>query len=136
MYFYDVGYWSGDEGRSVQLQHAEKFTKGQLEQQVFTATERALRYAIAHPDKHCIGRYGVSFEILFDEVVKELVKMGFKRLKFATQFDVFGLASVVGGDDWDKRDREDKVLTRLRNAMPEDLKQQALEISRSRKQTS
>lgn len=140
MFLYNVGYGTMEESELVQLWHKERFSSEELETLVHQATTKALEYAIecaeediAHwdeedyrsKDRFYFHKQGISFQELFPRIIVELEKLGFTRATFEEEFSAFGWASVCG-EDW--KGYTNETTTRLRNALPESLKNKAVEI--------
>ncbi len=104
MYIYNIGYHTYEESESVQLYHEKKYTKEEFESITTEAVGRVLK---------AVSKDKVTFQSILFDVVEELTKnFGFTRVKFTSEFNVFGWADILDGKDWeDDRDEQLKTLT-------------------------
>jgi hypothetical protein len=109
-YIYNLGYHSYEESENYQLYHHKKFSKNDFEELVAKATADVIKNHLPKNDEH------ISFQDIIFSVRSVLIrKLGFKEVKFAATFNVFGWPDILDKKDWSS-DR-DEQLNRLTEAL-------------------
>jgi len=107
---YNIGYGTHEESESTQMLHKRKFSKSELRDIVAKATiEAAKEYFESEfgSDEH------LSFQQIYDSVIKQMKKMGFKEAKFEAEFSIFGWPNLLDEKDWEgQRDENLDFLTK------------------------
>ena len=130
-YIYDIGYDSYEGSEYIQMYFDKKLTGEELEKYVQEATITALTKALNDgygKDAFIfwgLERRGITFQDLFDYIIKELENKGFERVNFDSSFSCFGWTSIVQEEDWDYA--ENSSIDRLVKVIPNELKIRALE---------
>lgn len=115
MHLYNIGYSTYEESDCIQLYHKKKFSKKEFEKIAAEATINVLKEYKTEKDEQ------ITFQEIFHSVIEELIKnFGFKEVKFASQFNVFGWADILNEKDWE-HDRG-KQLNFLTKAIKQKLK--------------
>lgn len=133
MPLYNIGYGTEEESKFTQFSFDRQLSKDELACFVHRASINALRYAVNHRDKFFWGirGRGPSFQELYPTVIEELKLFGFTPIEYAEEWSCFGWGSVCA-NDWESHTGLEEKL--LRESIPEELRQQVLEISRQQKE--
>lgn len=119
MFIYNLGYHTYEESEYIQLYHNKKFNKKEFEKIVIKATITILKkYEIKSTEI-------VTFQDILYDVVEELIKnFGFKKVKFSSEFNVFGWANILNEKDWEYN--RDEQLNKLTKAVKKELLKKTL----------
>lgn len=116
VYRYKIGYSSYEESHYIELEHAQKFTENDITKMVTEAVLNILKnnkeeYIHSFQDVFARSCKGITVE---SYLIKE---KGFKPLKFTTEWDIFGWASLFHKDDWKNEIASDKNLEKIIDAV-------------------
>lgn len=104
MYTYNIGYHTYEENDYIQLYHKKKFSKKEFAELIADVVSKIVGST----------KERTTFQDILYSIAEELTKnYGFKRIKFAADFSVFGWADILDENDWKyDRDEQLKKLTR------------------------
>jgi hypothetical protein len=112
MYIYNLGYYSHEESEYIQLYHSDKFTQEQFEEIIMKSVADIIGES---KDKD------YTFEDIFTDVMEYLIKnVGFKKVKFDADFNIFGWPPILDKNDWkgERGELLDKLADFVKNKTP------------------
>lgn len=121
MHYYELGYWSLENNPSIILSNNKLYTKKQFHDLVSD-----LYIKVYNRDKEDFSiddETGKPYEFNFDasnftdEVIEELVKIGFNKLKVEQGFIPFGWGSIIDKEDWTDQIPEDDPIKLIRDKL-------------------
>lgn len=120
MFLYKFGYGSYEESRFSEILHEKEFSNTEFETIVEDAIIRVLnKIALGEIDPRIYSE--PSYEDIHDDVLQELLNIGFKKVEYKSQWSCFGWPSLIDEYDW-KGDRG-SALDKIYKKIPKDLKE-------------
>jgi len=114
MYLYNIGYYTEEGEKYIQLAHELKLTDDQLKKFVHLSIYRILNEI---KDGKRKKYYILNIENLLYDITRIMIEIfDFKEVKYETSWDCFGWASILDKDRWTwQRDSNINELTSFLN---------------------
>jgi hypothetical protein len=120
MFLYKFGYGSYEDSRFSEVLHEIEYSGAEFKEIVFNAIIRVFRGIIDGKYDVYVHDDGVSYEEIHDYVLEEMLAVGFKEVKYKSEWYCFGWPGITDETSWESQRGDD--LRELTAAIPQDIK--------------